>query len=81
MINPWKIIGKMAKYLIAITLTVLLGTLAASCMNEKDTLTFLGGVGICFAIVAGWVVLIAKEVNAYMAKTEDVPAPPDYDEN
>jgi len=79
MMNPWKIIRKMVKYLIAITLTVLLGTLAASCMNEKDTLTFVGGVGICFAIVAGWIVLIANEVNAYMAKVEN--DLPDYDGN
>ncbi len=45
MINPWKIIGKVAKYLIALVLTMLLWNLGGSMVTEKDTLAVVGGFG------------------------------------
>ena len=74
MINPWKILGKVAKYLIVIVLTGLLWMLGGSMVTEKDTLAVIGGFGVYFAILAMWVIVIAKEVNSMAAnvmETED----------
>ena len=73
MINPWKIIGKVAKYLIALVLTMLLWNLGGSMVTEKDTFAVVGGFGVYFAILAMWVVLIAKEINSAAKKVMDTP--------
>lgn len=71
MINPWKILGKVAKYLIVIVLTGLLWMLGGSMVTEKDTLAVIGGFGVYFAILAMWVIVIAKEVNSMAEKVMD----------
>lgn len=71
MINPWKILGKVAKYLIVIVLTGLLWMLGGSMVTEKDTLAVIGDFGVYFAILAMWVIVIAKEVNSMAEKVMD----------
>jgi uncharacterized membrane protein len=71
MINPWKIIGKVAKYLIAVVLTMLLWNLGGSMVTEKDTFAVVGGFGVYFAILAMWVIIVAKEINAAAKKVMD----------
>ena len=52
---------------------MLLWNLGGSMVTEKDTFAVVGGFGVYFAILAMWLVLIAKEINSAAKKVLDTP--------
>ena len=73
MINTKVIIKKLAKYVIAVLITMYAWGLAGTAVSAKDDLAVVGGLAIYFAIVAGWIVLIARETNGATKKVADTP--------
>jgi hypothetical protein len=79
-INTTAVIKKLTKYVIAVLVTMYAWGWAGAAVSAKDNLAVVGGFTLYFLIVAGWIVLIAEEVNCFSLfslyrkdTTEDTP--------